>query len=799
MTVYKHTYDFYRNTPALIKSGATLRSLFDALMSVKSEDDHRVDASPAKLRHHAQRWSQAPHFVPIRLHELFGGLVVDHTDDYILTLVGGLGGRHLQEVRLFLLRNDHLLREELFWRIFEVEGGGEISLANVDKFSREDLNWHNTVVLLTKEGTLDRKRMLRSCLQALNRDFSSYRAGWFSRVYSALEPLPQEAAADQDLLRLCMASSTTATLSLGVKQLEAVHKAGLLDAVPFVESCNAAFSGPKASAISLVRTLEALGVKAQVNADDIANALLAGLAHPHADVQRSVVKLFTKLGKQELAREQRESLAPAVAAELFPGAMPKTQLQSEAQMDAQRVSASLPSPQPLSPWTDEDAYARYATLLESPADVAEFELSLAWLATSERIAETLSPLTKRAQTQAKREIENYPAKLLLSAVSKDVEFLPRTYWQPSEYVDGKWVEDPAKREARELKEEFCAFPSLIFRMREVVTIVREIEPRRSLLATPTDTQGWVDLNVLKERFTEAKHASVSPLSHDLAQALARVRPDQRADAAAITGSVLPKIAQRIPLAWVDVDSKELNADGSPKWVHKVLQIQCDQALSLSPANPVLKVFSDVFTGFGGTDDLMTAEIAWANPASTALLSAIGMEYMEKAAGDDVEHRALPFLRALAVHLGAWTSETAQLLALGMGAKQSDQRALAVELFAAGIPGRLDTELAAEGFGRCAELVVATRWAAAFADAATLAPHTVIDLLTSLLPRLDPKMRGVGSIMNVLLDESLRQSRPVTYAALRDWLARFTGSSAAAKFAKALLTLGETRESKESDL
>ena len=76
-------------------------------------------------------------------------------------MVGGLGGRHEQEVRLFMLRHDHALRDQVFWRVFEVEGGGEISLANIDKFSREEFNWHNTVVLLANEGTLDRGRVLR--------------------------------------------------------------------------------------------------------------------------------------------------------------------------------------------------------------------------------------------------------------------------------------------------------------------------------------------------------------------------------------------------------------------------------------------------------------------------------------------------------------------------------------------------------------------------------------------------------------------------------------------------------------
>ncbi|RBL80152.1 hypothetical protein DDE05_53280 [Streptomyces cavourensis] len=436
MTTYANLWDYYRDTARLIQDGATLRTLYDALLQVQSDDMRAVDASPRRLREMTQRWSQYPAFVPIRLNELFNGLQVEHTDDYVLAMVGGLGGRHEQEVRLFMLRHDHALRDEVFWRIFEVEGGGEISLANIDKFSREELNWHNTVVLLTNEGTLDRGRVLRSCLQALNRDFSAYRAGWYSRLYATLAPTPDEVAADQLLLRRCLGSSITATVSLAVKQFETLHKHGLLDATPFVDACGGAFSGPKAAALSVLRILEALGAQARGDSQALAQALALGLGHPHADVQRAAVKALVKMGRVDLAQQQRDALAPAVAV-LLPHA-------SAAEVDdnagdglapdanAQGVSgmpSHLPPPEPLRPWTDDDAQERYAALLEAPADALEFELALAWLATSGQVAATVAPLAKRARRLAERERQHYAAALLLAAHEPEAPFLPRQYWQ----------------------------------------------------------------------------------------------------------------------------------------------------------------------------------------------------------------------------------------------------------------------------------------------------------------------------------------------------------------------------------
>ena len=220
------------------------------MLGVQSADLRAVDASPRRLREMAQGWSQRPNFVPIRLNELFNGLQVEHTDDYVLAMVGGLGGRHEQEVRLFMLRHDHARAIRCSGGSSRWKAAARISLANIDKFSREEFNWHNTVVLLANEGTLDRGRVLRGCLEALNRDFSAYRAGWFSRVYASLAPTPEETAADQPLLRLCLGSSITATVSLGVKAAGGPAQARPARRRALRASLRRRFSGPKAAALS---------------------------------------------------------------------------------------------------------------------------------------------------------------------------------------------------------------------------------------------------------------------------------------------------------------------------------------------------------------------------------------------------------------------------------------------------------------------------------------------------------------------------------------------------------------------
>lgn len=803
MTTYKNLWDYYRDTARLIEEGATLRSLYDAMLGVQSEDMRAVQASPKRLREMAQGWSQRPNFLPIRLNEVFNGLQVDRTDDYVLAMVGGLGGRQEQEVRLFMLRHDHALRDEVFWRLFEVEGGGEISLANIDKFSREELNWHNTVVLLANEGTLDRRRVLRGCLEALNRDFSAYRAGWFSRVYATLAPTPGEAAADQPLLRQSLGSPLTATVALAVKQFETLHKQGLLDAAPFVDACGGAFSGSKAAALSVLRILEALGEQASTEPDALAEALALGLAHPHADVQRAAVKALAKLGRTDLAQQQRDALAPAVAV-LLPDLAGKDAGAAEALRTPgtglaegatahlpTNTSSGLPLPGPLHPWTDADALERYAALLEAPADVLEFELALAWLATSGQVAATVAPLVKRARHLAERDAQHYAAALLLAAHDPESPFLPQKYWQKttSQVVNGEWVyENVGEPQPLPSAEQSSLLPSFITRLREVAGVVQGRAPHRPLLATPTNTHGWVDADALLARF-EAGRNSGAPLPVDLVQALLRVHPEHRAGVIQATGGAWPQITDTVRVEWRSRGSSTLKTDGSPQWVWWSPVVHAEPAEAPTATQPAL-IPSSAPQHHDSVDAhaLVCAELGLANPASTLPLAAASIEIMNVAAGDEAEHRAPAVLRVLAVHPGAWQPETVQLLALGMAAKQAEVRAQAVEVFAAAIPQRVDATAAAQAYAACAPAIVLTRWAASFTDAATLAPAAVIAVLGGLLPRLDPKARGIGSLLTVLLDESLRHAQPVADSELRGWLAGFTGTSAAAKAAKALLAL-----------
>ena len=98
--------------------------------------------------------------------------------------------------RAELIADDPGLLEVEVWRLFEVEGGGEDSLANHEKFFGD--TWGNVFRDLAARDPAMRERLLDASLAALARDFSTYRAGWFSRFHESLAPTDDERAQRTD-------------------------------------------------------------------------------------------------------------------------------------------------------------------------------------------------------------------------------------------------------------------------------------------------------------------------------------------------------------------------------------------------------------------------------------------------------------------------------------------------------------------------------------------------------------------------------------------------------------------------
>ncbi|MGV3721911.1 MAG: DUF6493 family protein, partial [Actinomycetota bacterium] len=178
-----------------------------------------VDWTKWMIVENPRTWSQIRQLVR-------SGLIPTPDEDaYIIGLIGQIWPRSPLE----LLRSDPQLLEQDVWRFFEVEGGGEDSLAARDKYSRGDYSWGHALKTLAEEGLLDRQRLLDASLDALQRDFAQFRAGWFSAFHESQSPTLEERAARQERYLALLGSRIAPTVSFALKALAVLDKADQLD------------------------------------------------------------------------------------------------------------------------------------------------------------------------------------------------------------------------------------------------------------------------------------------------------------------------------------------------------------------------------------------------------------------------------------------------------------------------------------------------------------------------------------------------------------------------------------------
>ncbi|MDO5067189.1 MAG: DUF6493 family protein [Propionibacteriaceae bacterium] len=694
--------DFFMRLWQVVDADTTLAGLHAVMVQVPGlrYDQERAEA---QIRAINEFWNWYPLFLPIRLAELFDEVVVPHDEQYLQAMIAGLSARSVPGMHLLFLREDEEFREELFWRLFEIEGTQLACLANQDRHHRKEDSWQASVLQAEQEGLLDRPRLLRSCLEALNRDFAAFRAGWFQRLHDSLKPTVQELADNQELLNRCLTTSVTATVSMAVKHLAALHRADLLEPAGFLAVAAGGFSGGKASALAVLRMLRELAGAGH----EVVGIVEQALGHSHVDVQEEAEKLLRELGAGEVAAPAAPRNDPTCSRSLF---------------EPQLIEA-----EPMTPVTDEDAVLRISALLEAgrdfEGDAIEAELCLAWLAAAPEPATVLAALQKRVQ-----QVRHSMAEVIIWAFKPHLRITrPRAIADFSAGVPGM---------SEKLWER---------RLAEVKRILAGKEPRRPLLATPTHSDGSISGDAFQARVAETMQAlglkDAAGLwqrcPDDLTQASFRLTDEDRARVAAELGMQLPDPSRSVVVTWVREESGR-KANGKPEMVW------------WKPA--VHPTGSEVPRRRGHADDCTAWDVAvfsHLDPGGAAYLVTDGLPRMYWAVHESSHRQAEAILDVLESYRGQWSAEAAQLLALGLSSLRAETRARAAEVLASCVPARLPVELAAEGFAACVAGCKVNRWVSSLTDAATLNPGMVADLLTALLPRLDQGLRGIGGLRKLL--------------------------------------------------
>ena len=758
------------------------------------------------LRALATERDAVPRFDEIRALERTGELTFPADDQYVLAMINHVGSHLLDGPSgADLLRADPELLERAFWRIFEVEGNQQVSLAGKDRYGGA---WQRTVLELLADGTIDRARVLDATIAALGRGFSAFRSRWFLRLHEELHPQLPETTERQAEYAAMLRAPTAPTVALALTVLGGIAKAGRLDAPMVGPGLAAAVHAPaKATAIRALRLADRL--------PSAAGAVAAALHHPDADVQATALRLLQRrddaAGRQAV-RAALGSLAPAVAADAraWLGLAAAT-YRAEAGVDHPGTPL-----RPVAPITDPAELAEaFAVLLADPGDAELLERALGAAARLGPDPDRYAGLARRAA----RQIGGWPTRefgLLPDVVGRVVLAAAR-----------------APRASRQPRRPPAPLMHLAERAATSAAALRTGQ-RYAPCAEPTHEGGWIAPSVLVERLLNGGtyrldavaallRLGPDPLAHTdpaLVEAASGVPGSCGAALRYALGSPLPDrvdpadrplwIAAARARAPYDDDPALLRlgadfdlpgAGRAPAWrVHvepspyrEPVRIDAaEPSPAAGAADPLLPTL-DLAAIHAWTDRPLDEWYDWLAtvwPGNIAAMLVVALaEQQFWLWGSSRVAPASPGLGLLARTAAALPPMAAPVLAAGLGMPTLAQRTPAVDAAVALLPHRLTPTALAAAMATLANVVPLPRWADSLRDAATAGRGTEIRaLLTALLPALEPGTRGLHTLLGLLHDEHLRSATPVTDPALRAWLAAVPGSGAAARSARLISAL-----------
>ncbi|MCO7223472.1 DUF6493 family protein [Pleionea sp. CnH1-48] len=207
-------------------------------------------------------------------------------DSYYLGMIDHLGDEHLVE-RLLSLPD--VLAEDI-WRIFEIEGYGEFSLASHDKYCPVSARWLNALVSLSAQGALPRERLLSCTLKALRKDYSPFRAGWYGRLLQQLNPTETELIRHLPEL-ICLANSQVSTsVALAVRYFLPMVKSGHLSTEKLVEPLKSALNAHTKTVFSgVLRVLKAAAKVSPENNSLLLEVAVKALSLEASDIQTTAL------------------------------------------------------------------------------------------------------------------------------------------------------------------------------------------------------------------------------------------------------------------------------------------------------------------------------------------------------------------------------------------------------------------------------------------------------------------------------------------------------------------------------
>lgn len=501
------------------------------------------DREPEWLADVTHRLAQRPFASGGVPYQLMAGLVrlsgcpVPTTDAYVQGWMEHIGSVWQQgDTVLDRLRKDPYL-PELVAALFEIDDiGSRIEW----RYGEGPNSWTYALAQLAEEGVLDRKVMVDACLARLLRGGSATELRAFLNLLTALE-LSGDEQRERTADWMAMASQSVVPVASHAQSvLASLALEGVLSPRQLAEMASGVLFRTEKK---LVRAQLILLGKALRRDPSAASEVLPSVAqafgHEDTDLQERALKLVERhVGELEAAGGVREELADMVA-RLSPGlrVRAKRLLGGGAPASTPEIHEEVLPPVPErtrlapAPETLAEVVEEVGSFLVSGGELGVFERTLDGLVRhayqdGQRLAEALRPLTShRWWAGASPDcVDQY-----FRGNAHDLELILATLLGRTRTAT---LHDTVQRR---VMGPACAHSGIAdpfhARMREIAYRLRT-DPQPFLLATPTWSTGLLEPEDLVARLDTYRRLEARPGAADFAQALLRLRRDDRAGAEA---------------------------------------------------------------------------------------------------------------------------------------------------------------------------------------------------------------------------------------------------------------------------
>lgn len=422
--------------------------------------------------------------------------------------------------------------ETAFWRLFELDGAGEVSLANAEKYGRSQSAWRESLLELSRRGVISRARLLDASLEALSRDFIQFRAGWYSRFHETLQPTPSERAERIDRYLNLLASSIAPTVTFALDAVVVVDATTPLPAKKLLPALPPALGATgKAVVKAALSLLDRVAGREPAMRSEICQTAVSGLLHEAADVQKLVFALLEQHAdpQDNALRTRLVEVAEAVAASLRPRL--QRWLGAKAAPPRAAPTTALIPPAPRTRPLDPARVLAPVTQLDDLLDLAGRVLETADNPDDiERVLDGISRLCDQRPEDFSRRTGPLRKRALKWAGPR-LSMQDPIVHQVLARVVVAWLdqEDGFTGSALNLAGEQCEI-AFLFRRLERLACQVAAGAARPLLSAPTHAGGWIDPHTVVDRWLEWQRLDADPDTHEQVLALLRLAPEGRADA-----------------------------------------------------------------------------------------------------------------------------------------------------------------------------------------------------------------------------------------------------------------------------